>query len=227
VGEVSQSLCQPDGAKGCSLCCGLFNFKDLSREHLGQFLEYGNNRHPSRDAGGIDSAAGPFSQVRDRTSYLCTHQGFVSKGKPGCLVHPRYRAISGRDSSLFGEKICDSFLCPAHSILNEEQKRTIVAHIDDWYYYAFAVADPASVQWFLAVLSDRFYAAATGSAFIKKALAVFLEIHARYLKALSGPIFFYSVPEYNIGSKDFSLGYESPRLQGEKKEILEAIGKNL
>jgi hypothetical protein len=223
LGEESLILCQPDATKGCSLCCGLFNFKDLSREHLGQFLKAGNGRSPSMDGGESD----PDSRVRDRTSHLCPHQGFISRGRPGCLMHPRYLPKSGRNSSLFGEKICDSFLCPAHSILNEEQKKTIVAHIDDWYYYAFAVADPASVQWFLAALSDRFHAAAAGSGFLKRAMEAFVGLHTRYLHAVPGPIFFYSVSEYNIGSKNFSLAFESPLLQEEKKEILDAIGKNL
>ncbi len=175
----------------------------------------------------IAPESGHSDQLRDPTAYVCPHQGLLSGARPGCLVHPLGATVSGRNESLFGEKICDSFLCPAHTVLNEDQKKKIVAHIHDWYYYSFAIADPASLQWFLAVLSARFNADPGNGEILEKALFAFLEIHVRYLIATPGPIFFYSVPEYNIGRKNFCLASDAPHLDGEKNEILEAIAKVL
>ena len=227
MGAETLILCQPDDKKGCSACCGLFNFKDTSKQHLTQFLNTGCRRSSEHRNSGTDTNTGNCFNVREATSYICPHQGFIFHGRPGCLLHPRYGRNSGRNNSFFGEKICESFLCPAHSILDEEQKKIIMTYIDDWYYYAVAVIDPASIHWFLALLTETYHVDTNGSDLFKKTFSDFLGIHARYLLKFSGSIFFYSVSEYNIGKKNFSLISDANHLEQEKYDIRAAIETSL
>lgn len=132
-------LCQPDFIKGCSVCCGLFNFRDISRESLDLFLQKGEKRVVSLS--GYEDFDGLF-EVRDKGTHICPYQGFVSYGKPGCLLHPLYCGEEKRGISLFSEKICSSFLCPAHYLLNNDEKRALVRFVNDWYLYSVAVFDP-------------------------------------------------------------------------------------
>ena len=64
-------LCQPDSRKGCSVCCGLFNMKDTSRNNLKQFLEEGISREK------VFRVYEEFTEpepVRDRFSHICPYQ---------------------------------------------------------------------------------------------------------------------------------------------------------
>jgi hypothetical protein len=99
--------------------------------------------------------------------------------------------------------------------------------IDDWYYYAVAVIDPSSINWFLSLLTETYHVDANEDVLFKKMLGDFLGIHARYLSEFSGPIFFYSVPEYNIGRKNFSLLSDASHLEQEKNDIKAAIEASL
>lgn len=220
-------LCQPDSVKSCSACCGLLNFGDISREALSRFLARGAERSSSYISASDISDQGDGRVVRDLTSYICPHQGLIFNKRPGCLLHPRYRTDTMRHKSFFGEKICNEFLCPAHSLLSVEHKKRIIALIDDWYCYTIAVIDPESTAWLLNMLADRYPIAFQREEVIKKILRESLEVHAKYLNAHSGPVFFYSVSEYNIGRTGFSLDIDSDERAGEKKEIVAVIERNL
>jgi hypothetical protein len=194
-------LCQPDSRKGCAACCGLFNLKDISRENLETFLRDGARR-AARDTGSgrgvLTSCGGP---VRDATSYVCPCQGFLAVGRPGCLIHPAYAGTDLRDRSLYGKEICDGFLCPAHFILTEDEKRALVELVDDWYLYSVAVIDPDS---FTFLLRKARLEAGDGPA-AREALLGELAEHARRLAACDVPVFCYSPWEYGCGKKAFSI----------------------
>jgi hypothetical protein len=132
-------LCQPDATKGCSVCCGLFNFRDISRESLELFFQKGRER--AACFSGYEDFDEVY-EVRDKGSHICPYQGFLSHGKPGCLLHPLYCGEERRGRSLFSEKICSGFLCPAHSLLSNDEKRALVRFVNDWYLYSVAVFDP-------------------------------------------------------------------------------------
>ena len=216
-------LCQPDSAKSCCACCGLFNYNDLSRESLERFLGDGAVRSAAYLKAKDDSDAGDPSLVRDITSYVCPHQGFLAAGRPGCLLHPLHRGVSARHSSFFGEKICDSFLCPAHSLYSDGQKDILIGMIDDWYFYTIAIIDPASVLWLFNILRDRFGIRPERDGRAKKILLDFLAIHASHLRSTEAPLFFYSAPEYRLGFVNFSLGSDSPLVEEERSEVLGMI----
>jgi hypothetical protein len=221
------TLCQPDDRKGCCACCGLFNLRDLSRQGLSFFLSRGRERSRACSKECTDADAVDASFIRDVTSHVCPHQGFIVEGRPGCLLHPRYGKDMDRNASFFGETICASFLCPAHTILSDAQKRLIISHVDDWYNYSVAIVDPDSIRWLFALLEDEYGLDPDRSGRMGRILNSFLKIHASYLAALQCPVFFYSAPEYAAGSRCFSLIYDDLRFKREKEDIRAAIESKL
>ncbi|MCP4135156.1 MAG: hypothetical protein GY754_29580 [bacterium] len=214
-------LCQPDSEKGCSVCCGLFNFSDLSRENLTLFLSKGRERVlknidkknllPDQETIESDSENG---SIRDRTSHICPYQGFIETSQPGCLLHPAINKKDLRNISLFGKKICSSFLCPAHTILTEREKEILINQVNDWFCYSIALIDPESFSWILKEMQD---------AVSSRLLCECIEIHARYLNTRKETIFFYSVSEYDLAKNGFSLSNENSQMDREKEEIRETI----
>lgn len=215
-------LCQPDDRKGCCACCGLFNVADLSREHLEKFLGEGSFR---RDNGWRYTEEDCYVErtlaVRDDTTHICAFQGFLSPGKPGCLVHPLSCGEEGRDASLFGSKVCGNFLCPAYKIFSEEEKGVLIENIDDWYLYTFALADPLSMQWILKQLEKA--PVEKNSEAYGSLLNGCVTLLARHLAAYRAPVFCYSLPEYNTGSVFFSITSDKAEGAGEARKAVHTL----
>lgn len=192
-------LCQPSGRLGCSVCCGLFNLTDCSRQTLTSFLAEGRRRSEgifSANTAADVEIADP-DRVRDMTTHICPHQGFLSEGKPGCLIHPLSAPVSRRDEAFFGERICDRFLCPAHDLLDDEHKRVLMRYVTDWYRYAAAIIDPIACLWIIDTVSVMLRGQADEDLFIRL-LNEGLEKRASQLVSTFGPIFQYSVSEYRL-----------------------------
>jgi len=220
-------LCQPNSQKSCSACCGLFNFRDISRENLSRFLRRGAARSSTFAAAGNIADQGDGLEVRDLTSYICPHQGLIFNKRPGCLLHPQYRTSTMRNKSFFGETICDGFLCPAHAIFSTEQKKIVIDLADGWYTYTIAIIDPESTVWLLDLLRGRYSVAFQREEVLRKIFNEALVIHAGHMADYPGPVFHYSESEYNEGKINFSLAYESERAESEKREIINSIESNL
>lgn len=218
-------LCQPDEIKGCCACCGLLNRKDLSRENLEIFLQDGKFR---RDNGWRYLQEECFIEqtvpVRDETTHICAFQGFLTKGSPGCLLHPLSFGEEGRGQSLFGSKVCDNFLCPAYKILSERERKLLIENVDDWYCYTFAVVDPHSTQWILECLETA--GLSPGSGIYREKLFMALEILSEHLAAYEGVVFCYSMPEYNLDSVYFSLTSKEAPGVGEIRRRIREIAFN-
>lgn len=197
-------LCQPDNMKGCSVCCGLFNFRNLSRHFLSGFLEEGDNRE--RELETFESFPAP-SDIRDRFSHICPYQGFLDANRPGCLIHPLYSGCDGRGRSLFAGKICGEFFCPAHYILSEEEKLFLVEKVSDWYLYSVAISDPESYSYIYNYVKNNF----SEECKVKTAQMINegLAAHACNLASYNGVIFYYSVPEYNMNKINFCIRYKN------------------
>lgn len=191
-------LCQPDGIKGCSLCCGLFNFIDISRETLYSFLEKGKERESLFKS--YEDYSDPYD-VRDKGSHICPYQGFLSHGKPGCLLHPLYCGEERRGRSLFSEKICGKFLCPAHYLLTEEEKKGLIKYVNDWYLYSVAVADPLffSQVYKKSVAEFSLYGEEDK---IEKLVITMLSERAEEMDKGEKILFSYSVSEYSCERKE-------------------------
>ncbi len=212
-------LCQPDNTKGCSLCCGLFNFNDISPESLRKFLEQGRDREQTIPT---HNEYRETTRVRDICSHICPYQGFISEDKPGCLIHPLSSGIDGRWRSLFASKICGEFFCPAHTILTDEEKKFLVENVSDWYSYSAAIADPDSYSFIYNYVKDNFSGTA-GKRLMKTMVDDGLAAHAENLASYEGIIFCYSIPEYNINKKSFSVKY----INESRELIVSRIKKSL
>ena len=218
-------LCQPDNNKGCSACCGLFNFKDITREKLSQYLEEGKDRTSEIDNVHFDDRIEYKKSIntRDMTSYICPYQGFVRDRSPGCLIHPENNTEDLRDISFYGRKICSGFLCPAHRILTKNEKQVLIEFIDDWYLYTVAIIDPYSFRWILDFIHGRFGGNIKRTEAFKELLNLALSIHAHFIQSIDGPLFFYSVSEYNIGSKKISLNSDNDAMDQVRQKITNAL----
>lgn len=193
-------LCQPDTNKGCSLCCGLFNFRDLSHDFLVRFLGEGQSREKTLLT--YEDAI-THSGIRDVFSHICPFQGLLSDSKPGCLIHPLYSGVEGRERSLFSTRICDGFFCPAHTLLSDEEKLFLVENAADWYLYSAAIADPESYSFIYNYVKENCSNADFYAVMINEGLAA----HIENLAAYSGVIFCYSISEYNINKVNFCIRY--------------------
>ena len=193
-------LCQPDNIKGCSLCCGLFNFSDISSDPLSRFLNEGESRERTFSSYEIFKIP---AAVRDKFSHICPFQGFLKDNKPGCLIHPLSSGVEGRDRSLFASRICDNFFCPAHTILSEEEKKFLIENVPDWYLYSAAIADPESYSFIYNYVKANW----ADSEFCAVLINEGLTVHALNLAANNGVIFCYSIPEYNINRENFCISY--------------------
>ncbi|NLV68628.1 MAG: hypothetical protein GXY14_13245 [Spirochaetes bacterium] len=214
-GDVT--LCQPDNDRGCSVCCGLFNFMDCTRENLSAFLQGGSSRagdYAVYEDFRLDAA------VRDPFTHICPYQGFISAGKPGCHIHPLSSGSEGRERSLFSSKICSGFLCPAHKILTPGEKETLVEHVKDWYLYSVAICDPESFSFLQSHITDTYrikpHDPETGIL-----LNTGLAAHAGLLAQSSGVIFYYSQPEYNLHKGEFCVRYNMKN----REPVVEGIRK--
>jgi hypothetical protein len=208
-------LCQPDNIKGCSLCCGLFNFSDISSASLSRFLKEGESREKAFSS--HETFKSPV-QVRDKFSHICPYQGFLKDNKPGCLIHPLSSGVDGRDRSLFAGKICDRFFCPAHTILSEEEKQFLIENVTDWYLYCTAIADPESYSFIYNYVKENWTDSELCAVLIKEGLTV----HTFNLAANTGVVFCYSIPEYNINKENFCIRYKS-----EKRDLVVSRINNL
>lgn len=144
--------------------------------------------------------------VRDAFTHVCPYQGFLAEGKPGCHIHPLSSGTEGRERSLFSAKICSGFLCPAHSILSREEKESLVEHVNDWYLYSIAIADPESFAFIRSYIIDNF-SIDTHSKTAGMLIDAGLNRHAETLAQSGEVIFYYSQPEYNLNREKFCIKY--------------------
>lgn len=211
-------LCQPDNLRGCSVCCGLFNHHDISRESLTLFLEEGSIRSKTQGPVAIPKFHAPDRNlVRDVTAHICPFQGFIVSNRPGCLVHEFVAGHDRREDSLFGKKVCDEFLCPAHEIITGRYREILLDTVQDWYLYSFAIADPDSFIW----ICDRAMDARGHVA--GEAILAGLEKHADYLSRRRGPLFFYGMTEYRQARRNFSLAFCGSQCDSVREEVLAAV----
>lgn len=142
-------LCQRGGAS-CGACCGLYNRRDLSRASVRAEL----SRH-TRALAGVPSTAAAFRAAAERlragspaplfpSVRVCPLLGFLDREETrvGCLAHP---ATTGgpdlRDCGAYDAAICESFLCPSHAWLSEEEAAIAARATGDFHLYGLVVTD--------------------------------------------------------------------------------------
>ena len=100
-----------------------------------------------REAAGRIAASEPpplFPSVR-----VCPLLGWLDpeRSRLGCLAHPA--ATGGpdlRDEGVYDASICESFLCPSHSWLSEEEAGVVDATCADAHLYGLVVTDVPFVR---------------------------------------------------------------------------------
>ncbi len=223
-------LCQPDSEKGCCACCGLFNIYDISLENLTNFLKDEGYRLSlselykkfKKDENIVQG------KIRDVESHICPYQGLIDESRPGCQLHPDIEVGERRDLSLFSSRICSGFLCAAHEILSDAMKKILIDTIHHWYYYSIAIVDPESFLWIVDCLESKFgisFQDSGANDSRSELLTLALGIHAEYLNEIKKPIFFYSVPEYNLNKKDISLMSTSKTIKAQREKIQSGIAE--
>jgi len=142
-------LCQRPGAS-CGACCGLYNSRDHGREAVRAeltrrtlVLRRTEQTLPAfRAAAARLAAGGPaplFPSVR-----VCPLLGFLDAAETriGCLAHP---LVTGgpdlRDAGVYDVTICESFLCPSHAWLSEEEAALTELATADFHLYGLVVTD--------------------------------------------------------------------------------------
>jgi len=199
-------LCQPDSMKSCCVCCGLFNYRDISKDNLERRL--GNSPGSIVDNDSIDEKPQKYQHdIRDVTSHICRYQGFVSVNRPGCTLHPHISGIDERDRSLYGSRICQDYLCPAHTILNTRRKKLLISMVKEWYEYSIAILDPDSFIWILNELNEIFCGNFPDDRTdtINPLIVKCLSLHGAYLSRKEIPLFHYALSEYNQYKSEFTV----------------------
>ena len=222
-----RTLCQPNDRLGCSACCGLFNLSDISRISLYGYLSSGIERIGVSDQPVGDNRHLGGIRLRDETTHVCPFQGLIGgMEKPGCLAHPDVQTCKLRDRSLFQSKICDEFLCPAHELLDDFYRTILIESVDDWYAYSIAIIDPDSFKWIVDAIGARDASLLAGGVQVaaKSVITRALLLHADSLNRLEAPLFHYSVSEYRLQGRFFSLSEGDADEDGRREILLEIEG---
>lgn len=156
-------LCQR-GEASCGACCGLYNRADFSREavevRLDRRTEVLRETPRTRDAFAAaakrlaaEEPAAMFPTVR-----VCPLLGWLDDARTriGCLAHPLSTGgIDLRDCGVYDAKICDSFFCPSHAWLGEDEAALVVTLCagDPWLY-GLVVTDVPFLRAALAAVAD-------------------------------------------------------------------------
>jgi len=144
-------LCQPDSAKSCGACCGIYNYADSTKESL--VKRFRRRKEYYSNIVGKPEDVKLYSEVvrgsEDQTKlyeviYCCEYLGFLdaSEKKVGCLLHPlQCHGVDLRDVSFYGRNLCHGHFCSSYDYLSKEEKQSLIHIIDDWYLYGLCVTD--------------------------------------------------------------------------------------
>jgi hypothetical protein len=155
-------LCQRDSVS-CGACCGLYNRLDLSRGAVR--AELARRTRALRDvertpeafrSAGAELARGAPAPVFPLVR-VCPLLGFLdeAQARVGCLAHP---ASTGgpdlRDCGAYDAGVCESFLCPSHSWLTEEEAALAESATGDFHLYGLVVTDVPFLRAALAAVAQ-------------------------------------------------------------------------
>ncbi|MBN1829865.1 MAG: hypothetical protein JW884_12085 [Deltaproteobacteria bacterium] len=159
------NLCQPDEGKSCGACCGLYNYRDNSRQALAERLRRRTElfRQTSRTVKGLERFSRRIGETEPQEKlfediYCCEFLGFVDayERRVGCLLHPgRNEGVDLRDSAFYGKDLCDGHYCPSYSQLTSLEQQSVIHSISDWYLYGIAITDIDLIKEYIRQVSDR------------------------------------------------------------------------
>jgi hypothetical protein len=143
-------LCQR-GAASCGACCGLYNRAQLSRPGVAAALSRRTAalRDLPRTAEAYGAAARALARSEEPALFplvrVCPLLGWLDaeETRVGCLAHPLVTGGADlRDCGAYDARICESFLCPSHTWLSEDEAALAAeACAGDPYLYGLVVTD--------------------------------------------------------------------------------------
>lgn len=154
-------LCQPGGGASCGACCGLYNFKDHSREALTHALDRHTERlHRTPKTPDDFANAARELKAQERSPAfpdvrVCPLLGFLDdqRSRVGCLAHPLVTGgVDLRDCGVYSASLCQSFECPSFIWLTASQAEWVRAACPDWYLYGLVITDVELVRGVLALI---------------------------------------------------------------------------
>jgi hypothetical protein len=216
------SLCQPDLGKSCGACCGLYNWKDHSRETVGQILERRTGlflscgKNPFRYGNRHAAETFPPNPKLCEEVYNCEFLGFLdpARRRIGCLLHPSlHEGNDLREESFYGRELCAGHLCPSHTHLTAVEQRSVVAALDDWYLYGLVLTDIDFVKEFFrqvqSRLGDSVHMSRLGEPAVQEALGDFYRLKQSWK---------FASPENRLGKYYFSAGeYQIARIDPQRR----------
>ncbi len=157
------SLCQREGAS-CGACCGLYNRSDLSRAAIRDGLRRSTALlaqtprtpeafHAAAAARSRELPAPVFPSIR-----ICPLLGFLdaAEERVGCLGHPEVTGGADlRACGVYDVLTCDTFLCPSHAGLREEDVALVAGAAGGFHLYGLVATDAPFVQAVLGALAAR------------------------------------------------------------------------
>lgn len=215
-------LCQPDAAKSCGACCGLYNWEDHSRSALQSLLNRRTGLFSTfAGRGEFDSyrrvaGALPLSPKLCETIYNCEFLGFVDGGcrRVGCLLHPSlHSGVDMRSCSFYGAELCANHVCIGFHCLTPVEQRAVTLPLDDWYLYGLVITDIDLVKSFITHaenrLGDSLRREPLDNGGVQKALRNFFRLKERWQ---------FSSGKQMLGKYYFSEGeYRCARIDYEKR----------
>jgi hypothetical protein len=176
-------LCQRGDAT-CGACCGLYNRLDHSRAAVAALLERRTRAHAGapRTMEGFRAAAKAVAEDEEPPLFpsvrICPLLGYLddARTRVGCLAHPLSTGgVDLRDCGAYDGKICETFFCPSHSWLSEEEAEIVATSCArDPYLYGVVVTDVPFLRAVLlgvaALAGRKVTAGDVGDATFKRAL---------------------------------------------------------
>jgi hypothetical protein len=155
-------LCQRATAS-CGACCGLYNRRDLGRAAVRAELSRRTRalRGVARTPGAFRAAAAPLAAGGPEPLFpsvrVCPLLGFLDEAETrvGCLAHPA--ATGGpdlRDCGAYDATTCETFFCPSHAWLSEEEAALAEGAAGDPHLYGLVVTDVPFLRACLAAVAD-------------------------------------------------------------------------
>jgi hypothetical protein len=157
-------LCQPDSEKSCGACCGLYNWKNHSREALQSILSARTDAFMSRGSvDDLDAYRGRIAAFSPglklcETIYNCEFLGFVDEGhkRVGCMLHPSLNGGADlRTCSHYGAELCANHFCIGFTCLSDIEQQAVIQSVQDWYLYGLVITDIDLVKSFFAHAANR------------------------------------------------------------------------
>jgi hypothetical protein len=156
-------LCQR-GAASCGACCGLYNRRDHREPAVRALLSRRTRALAAvpRTREALAPAARALAAAEEEPLFpsvrVCPLLGFLdpAETRVGCLAHP---LVTGgedlRDCGAYDAATCETFLCPSHAWLADDEAAIAAEACADFHLYGLVVTDVPFLRAALGAVAAR------------------------------------------------------------------------